>query len=92
MKWSNLNIEEKGNLINAIKNFQVDVIGTEDYDKAQVCRGGVSLSEIDNTFSLKTNKNIKVIGEILDVDGKCGGYNLAFAFISGYIAGDEIND
>ncbi len=92
MKWSNLNIEEKGKLINAIKNFQVDVIGTEDYDKAQVCRGGVSLSEIDNTFSLKTNKNIKVIGEILDVDGKCGGYNLAFAFISGYIAGDEIND
>ncbi len=92
MKWSNLNIEEKGKLINAIKNFQVDVIGTEDYGKAQVCRGGVSLSEIDNTFSLKTNKNIKVIGEILDVDGKCGGYNLAFAFISGYIAGDEIND
>lgn len=88
----NLKQDEKERLIAAIKNFEITVTGTEDYEKAQVCRGGVSLNEIDNSFSLKKYKNIKVIGEVLDVDGDCGGYNLAFAFISGYIAGDEIND
>lgn len=90
--WKNLKQDDKERLIAAIKNFEITVTDTEDYEKAQVCRGGVSLSEIDNSFSLKKYKNIKVIGEVLDVDGDCGGYNLAFAFISGYIAGDEIND
>lgn len=88
----NLKQDEKERLIAAIKTFEITVTDTEDYEKAQVCRGGVSLNEIDNSFSLKKYKNIKVIGEVLDVDGDCGGYNLAFAFISGYIAGDEIND
>lgn len=90
--WKDLNQGDKERLIDTIKKFEIAVIDTEDYEKAQVCRGGVSLAEIDNSFSLKKYKNIKVIGEVLDVDGDCGGYNLAFAFISGYIAGDEIND
>ena len=65
---------------------------TNFYTKAQVTRGSVCLNEITSNFSLKKYSNIKVIGEILNVDGICGGYNLAFAFISGYIAGSSIND
>ena len=41
-------------------------------------------------MQLINDKNFCVIGEVLDVDGLCGGFNLAFAFISGYIAGKEI--
>ncbi len=90
--WNNLNDNEKNILIDAIKRFKVNVVGTDSFDKAQVCHGGVSLDEIDYTFSLKKYNNIKVIGEILNVDGDCGGYNLAFAFISGYIGGSSIHD
>lgn len=90
--WNNLNDNEKNNLIDAIKRFKVDVVGTDSFDKAQICHGGVSLDEIDYTFSLKKYNNIKVVGEILNVDGDCGGYNLAFAFISGYIGGSSIHD
>lgn len=92
LKWNNLFKEEKEYLIDAIKCFKINVIATEDYEKAQVCRGGLSLQEVDDKMSLRSNNNIKVVGELLDVDGICGGYNLAFAFITGYIAGDEIND
>lgn len=92
LKWNNLSKEEKEYLIDAIKYFKINVIATEDYEKAQVCRGGLSLQEVDDKMSLRSNNNIKVVGELLDVDGICGGYNLAFAFITGYIAGDEIND
>lgn len=90
--WNNLNDNEKNILIDAIKRFKVYVVGTDSFDKAQVCHGGVSLDEIDYTFSLKKYNNIKVVGEILNVDGDCGGYNLAFAFISGYIGGSSIHD
>lgn len=90
--WNNLNDNEKNILIDAIKRFKVNVVGTDSFDKAQICHGGVSLDEIDYTFSLKKYNNIKVVGEILNVDGDCGGYNLAFAFISGYIGGSSIHD
>lgn len=91
-KWKDLTEEEKDNLINNIKEFNLNITNTLDFERAQVCHGGVSLDEITNTFSLKKYPNIKVIGELLDVDGICGGYNLAFAFISGYIAGNNLNN
>ena len=89
-KWNDL--DNKNILIDTIKNFKINIIGTEDFEKAQVCRGGISLNELDHSFKLKKYKNISVVGELLDVDGICGGYNLAFAFITGYIAGENIND
>lgn len=60
-----------------------------DFQKAQVTAGGVKLSEIDpHTFEAKKHKGLYLIGEALDVDGDCGGYNLQFAFASGMCAGD----
>lgn len=82
-----LSSEEIKRLERAITSFRVD-IASADYEKAQVCTGGIPLKEIDvHTFESKKSKNLYIVGEILDVDGNCGGYNLAFAFISGYLAG-----
>ena len=86
------NIENKSSLFNLIKHFPLKITGTLDFDHAQVCHGGVSLEEINLDFHLKKEPRISLVGEILDVDGICGGYNLAFAFISGYIAGESLND
>ena len=91
-KWTELSQEDKKKLISTLKKYKINISSTEDFEKAQVTRGGVCLNEITSNFSLKKYPNIKVIGETLNVDGICGGYDLAFAFISGYIAGSSIND
>ena len=91
-KWTELSQEDKKKLISTLKKYKINISSTEDFEKAQVTRGGVCLNEITSNFSLKKYTNIKVIWETLNVDGICGGYNLAFAFISGYIAGSSIND
>jgi len=87
-KWNELSEDSKKVLCDKIENFRLNIIDTESFDKAQVCTGGVSLIEIDSkTFESKIIPNLYFIGEVLDVDGKCGGFNLAFAWISGYLAG-----
>lgn len=68
-------------------HFIVPVEKTNGFDSAQVCAGGVSLQDIEDTLSLKKQSNVYVAGELLDVDGKCGGYNLQWAWSTGYIAG-----
>ena len=63
----------------------------DDFRKAQVTAGGVSLSAIDHrTFECQAHPGLYVIGEALDVDGDCGGYNLQFAWASGMCAGDSL--
>ena len=57
--------------------------------------GGVSLDEIDDKMQSKKIKNLYIVGELLDIDGKSGGYNLHMAIATGYLAGggllDDIN-
>ena len=70
-----------------LKSFTMQITGFKDFDSAQVCQGGVKLSEID----MSTMMSMKVpglffAGEILDVDGKCGGYNLQWSWSSGAAA------
>ena len=90
-KWTNMSKQEKINLINIITNFHLPIIDTKSFDNAQVCSGGVDLSEINpNTMESLINKNLYIVGELLDVDGDCGGYNLSFAWISGMLAGKSI--
>jgi len=91
--WETLSKEERNRLVNTIKNFKIPIVATESFDKAQVCTGGISLTEINpQTMESLIVPNLYFAGEILDVDGRCGGYNLAFAFITGYLAGKAIND
>lgn len=74
-------------IANLMKAFEVMVIKTNTYENAQVMAGGVKLNEINDNFESNIVKDLYFAGEILDVDGKCGGYNLQWAFTSGYIAG-----
>lgn len=89
--WNQLKIEEKRCLAQNIKYFHLDITGTNPYIKAQVCSGGVSLKEI-NPITLESLKEegLYFVGEMLDVDGDCGGYNLSFAWISGMKCGKNI--
>lgn len=87
-RWSELSEKSKRDLCAIIESFKLDIIGTESFDKAQVCTGGVLLSEVNPTnLESKIVPGLFFTGEILDVDGKCGGFNLAFAWISGFLAG-----
>lgn len=63
------------------------ITGSNSFDNAQVCAGGVPLSEVSGNLESLKQKGIYFAGEILDVDGKCGGYNLQWAWSSGYVAG-----
>lgn len=71
-----------------LQHLVVTVTNYRDFEFAQVCTGGIPLSDIHwETLESKYAKNIHFAGEILDVDGICGGYNLHFAWATGYIAG-----
>lgn len=71
-----------------ILDFVVTPTDTNGFENAQVCAGGVDLDEINlTTMESRIIKNLYFAGEILDVDGKCGGYNLQWAFSSGRLAG-----
>nr|MCR4599738.1 NAD(P)/FAD-dependent oxidoreductase [Acetatifactor sp.] len=61
--------------------------GTGDFQNCQVSAGGVDPSQIDRTMESKLIKGLYIVGELLDVDGRCGGYNLQWAWTSGYLAG-----
>ena len=81
------------NLCKQIKNFKIQIYGTNGFEHAQCCGGGVSLEEVDplTMESLKV-PGLYFCGELLDVHGDCGGYNLQWAWTSGYLAGKAIND
>lgn len=84
---SDITKEELKNFGKICKNLTVKVIGINDYSKSQVTAGGVPLTEIADTFESKLHKGLYLVGEVLDVDGICGGYNLHFAWGSGIHAG-----
>jgi hypothetical protein len=77
--------------IASMKNFKIRISGNKSFENAQVCQGGVALSEINpRTFESRLVSGLYFAGEIMDVDGKCGGYNLQWAWTSGYIAGMNV--
>lgn len=86
--WNKLSLQEKSVLGDNLTNFKLDIIGTNSFDSAQTCTGGVPLTEINpHTMESIKTKDLYLTGELLDVDGNCGGYNLTFAWITGYLAG-----
>jgi len=75
-------------LLELIKHFHVEITDTNSFEQAQVCAGGVYTCEINcDTMESVYEKNLYLTGELLDVDGICGGYNLQWAWATGYIAG-----
>lgn len=68
------------------RQWRLHVIGSHSYDNAQVCAGGVPLDEVTDQLESTKTPGVYFAGEILDVDGRCGGYNLHWAWCSGYLA------
>lgn len=82
--------EERKQLVFTLKNITMKVTGTQDWTNSQVTAGGVKLSEIEmDSLASKKVKGVYFCGEILDVDGICGGYNLQWAWSSGVVAGEN---
>lgn len=71
----------------AMKDWRFAITGTMGWDQAQVTGGGIYLDEIDTQFASRKTPGLYLAGEILDVVGDCGGYNLHWAWCSGMIAG-----
>ena len=78
-------------LAHALVEMPVEVLGDRGFTHAEVTAGGVPLSEIDpRTMHSRVCDNLWLVGEILDVDGRIGGFNFQWAWASGYIAGNAI--
>lgn len=85
-----LSDKEINSLCEALKSFRLTVKGTMSWNNAQVTAGGIATDEVDGkTFESRLCPGLYIVGEILDIDGDCGGYNLQWAWSSGYIAGQN---
>jgi predicted Rossmann fold flavoprotein len=83
-----LTSDELKPLITNMKELKLPITATNSFENAQVTAGGVATAEInENSLESKLRKNLYLVGELLDVDGTCGGYNLQWAWSTGYLAG-----
>ena len=71
-----------------LKEAKFDIIEVNDFDSAQTTSGGVSMDEVTDRLESKFVPRLFFVGEVLDVDGLCGGYNLTWAFSSAYEVGN----
>lgn len=87
-KANSLSSSEINKIVETIKDWQFNITGTMSWNNAQVTSGGVNTEEFDSSsLESKKIKNLYVTGELLDVDGDCGGFNLQWAWSTGFIAG-----
>ena len=83
--------KELRSMCTVLKKYRVDVIDTNGFKAAQVTAGGIPLKEINpETLESKKVKGLYFAGEILDVYGECGGFNLQWAWSSGHLAGMNV--
>ena len=88
VKADKISDEQRDMLITLLTAYQFDITGTEKFDRAMVTRGGIKLKDIDaETMGSKLTKGLYFAGEVLNIDGPCGGYNIQWGFSSGRLAG-----
>jgi len=86
--FSKLAGAKRETLIKLLAQTPLTIIGHDGFKMAMITRGGITLKEIDpNTMQSKLIKGLYFCGEVVNLDGPCGGYNLQWAFSSGYLAG-----
>lgn len=91
-KVNNISKEQRRKLIELLKNLRIDIKGFRPVDEAIITRGGVSTKEINpGTMESKLVSGLYFAGEILDVDGYTGGFNLQIAFATANLAARSIN-
>ena len=87
MKMKNISESMVQSIFENYRNYKLKIADTNGYQQSQVTSGGVSLGDIRDDMTIVSHNGIFVVGELADVDGRCGGYNLQWAFTSGAIAG-----
>lgn len=86
-----LTLKEIKRIIEEIKSFKLEPKGFYSFDKAQITVGGIETSELDKkTLEIKKMPGAYACGEVLNIDGECGGYNIHFACASGYTVAQDI--
>lgn len=86
-----LGTKDINKLVHLIKALPFTITDTKGFDFCEVCSGGIDLYDINlNTMESKKQKRLYLIGEVLDIDGDCGGYNLHFAWASAYCVANSI--
>ena len=90
-KVNEISKEERQKFVKLIKNLELTVVGTRDFTEAIITKGGVSVKEINpSTMESKLVNSLYFAGEVLDIHGHTGGYNLQIAFSTGFLAGNSI--
>ena len=77
-------------LLRAYRDIRFAIGGTDDYVHAQATAGGIALSSLTETLSLQSAPGVYAIGELADVNGRCGGYNLQWAWTSAMCAAEAV--
>lgn len=86
-----LNWKEKNNIFSLLKEWTFKVIDTNGFKNAQITAGGIDTTEVNQvTLESKLVPNLYFCGEVLDVNGDCGGFNLQWAWSSGFITGKSV--
>ncbi len=81
---------DRNKIVKILTDWRFKIRGTKDWPSAQVTAGGVNTGEINReSMESKIVKNLFFAGEIMDIDGQCGGFNLQWAWSSGFIAGQN---
>jgi len=87
-KITAITAKDAGKIAAAVKNFKTEIISSRGFEYAQVTGGGIDVSQVHcRDMSVGGHRGLYAAGEILDIDGICGGYNLHFAWSTGIIAG-----
>jgi hypothetical protein len=87
-----LNPSKRDELLKILAWTPLTIIGHPGFECAMITRGGVSLKEVDpNTMMSKLVSGLYFSGELLNLDGPCGGFNLQWAFSSGFLVGHNFN-
>lgn len=87
-KYKKVEGKKRAKLLSLLAWTPVTVTGHDGFKMAMITRGGISLKEIDpKTMQSRLIKNLYFCGEVMNLDGPCGGYNLQWSFASGYLAG-----
>lgn len=91
-KIEDLNKKDLLNIAYTLKSIKININGSKGFEYAEVVAGGVCVDEINNkTMESKKQKGLYFCGEVLDVDGACGGYNLHWAWASAFVLASNMN-
>ncbi len=87
---ANITKDEIKGLAKMLVSWSFKVTGSQSWGNAQITAGGINTDEIDNkTMESKIVPGLYIVGELVDIDGDCGGFNLQWSWSSGYIAGED---